>query len=840
MRRALPRARLRGAGSSPRGLGPEEVGARRARYGDNAILDVPERAWWTIARQTALDPMLWFLAGVSALYALVGQRSESLVLLAAIAPLVVMDVVLHRRTSASTAGLSGRLAARARVIREGAAIDVPAIDLVPGDLVVVAAGAPVPADGLVEAGHELYADESALTGEAYAVAKHAVDTAELAGPAGDEVFVDGEAWALAGTRLLTNEARVRVVFTGGETLYGEIVRSAVRGSRGRTPLQAAIDRLVSVLIVAAGLVCALVAVVRLRQGFGWLDALVSAATLATAALPEEFPVVLTVFLGVGVYRLARRGALVRRAVSVENIGRVTCICADKTGTLTEGRLRLVDAVADPAVTRAELLRLAALASRPAAGDPLDVVVAAEAALAADPTDDGRRVVATFPFTESRKRETAIVRERDGRLVAVTKGAAEVVLARCALAAPEGERWHAHLARLAEGGGKVLACAWRPAGDGRSEPEAGYRLAGLLAFADPVRAGVVEAIAACRAAGIHTIMATGDHPLTAAAVARAVGLGAAVITGDEFAAPGGPRGPALLGVDVIARATPAQKLALVTALQAQGEVVAVTGDGVNDVPALQAADVGIAMGERATRSAREIASIVLLDDNFRTIARAIGEGRQLFENLRRSFAYLLIIHVPLVAAAALVPLFGFPLLFLPAHLVWLELIIHPTALLAFQARARGAAIPPRPASRLFARGDWLAMGAAGVLLTVLVVTTYARAAGEHGDVGHGRAVALAALILASALVTLALGRLRTTAGALIPAATVLLSVGLIQQASVARALGLSPLHADDWAVAGLGALLAVLPLAGLGRRRSRRGGSAPRGEIMPAPRAHGAC
>lgn len=842
MRRAVPAARLRGAGSSPRGLGLEEVHARRARHGDNAILDVPARAWRALARETARDPMLWFLAGVSALYAVVGQRTESLILLAAIAPLVVMDVILHRRVSASTEGLQGRLAATARVIRDGAETDVPAIDLVPGDLVVVGAGAPLPADGLVEAGQALYADESALTGEAEAVAKRAVDTAALASAEGDEVFVDGEAWAFAGTRLLTNEALVRVVFTGGETLYGEIVRSATRGSRARTPLQLAVDRLVSVLVVAAALVCALVAVVRLRQGFGWLDALVSAATLATAALPEEFPLVLSVFLGVGVYRLARRRALVRRAVSVENIGRVTCICTDKTGTLTEGRLSLVDAIADAGLSRAALLRLAALASRPAAGDPLDAVVV-EAARAAEPGDDGRRVVATFPFTEGRKRETAIVREPDGRLLAVTKGAAEVVLALTALAPSEAERWSAQVARLAGAGGKVLACAWRPVeAESAREPDAGYRLAGLLAFADPVREGVVEAIAACRAAGLHTIMATGDHPLTAAAVARAVGLGGptpVVITGDDFEAFRDPRGRALPDVDVIARATPAQKLALVEALQAAGEVVAVTGDGVNDVPALQAADVGIAMGERATRSAREVASIVLLDDNFRTIARAIGEGRQLFENLRRSLAYLLIVHVPLVAAAALVPLAGYPLLFLPAHLVWLELIIHPTALLAFQARPRGPAIPPRRAGRLFSRGDWLAIALVGTLLTALVVTTYARAAGERGDVGHGRAVALATLILGSALATLALGRPLTRAGVVMAVATVVLSVALIEIAPIAAALGLSPLHAEDWVLAGLGALLAVLPLTSLVRRRNgrpQRGGGAPRGALTPVASA----
>ncbi len=462
------------------------------------------------------------------------------------------------------------------------------------------------------------------------------------------------------------------------------MRSATRGAHTRTPLQSAVANLVMVLIVGAALICLILAWVRLQQGHGLLDALLSAVTLAVAALPEEFPIVLTFFLGVGVYRLAKRQALVRRAVVVENIGRVSCICSDKTGTITEGRLQLTHRSPAADVSAERLLLLAAGASRRETGDPMDAAI-----LDALPEAPAWEVVACFPFTEDRKRETGVLRQ-DQRLFAAVKGAPEIVLGQCNLAPEERQTWQARIDEFAGSGHKVIACAWREL-DGTpwpgGEPDRDFRFAGLLCFEDPVRQGVAEALQVCAQARIHVIMVTGDHRATASAVAREIGLGGPdplVLDADQMHARLAQGDSSFLReVSVIARAVPSQKVDLVRALQANGEIVAVTGDGVNDVPALQAADIGIAMGERGTRSAREVAAIVLLDDNFRTIVRAIAEGRQVFYNLQLSFQYLLMIHLPLVVTAALIPLAGYPLLYLPIHVVWLELIIHPTALLVFQ-------------------------------------------------------------------------------------------------------------------------------------------------------------
>jgi Ca2+-transporting ATPase len=837
MRRALPTARLPDAWLAERGLASAEADARRRRYGANDIVEAPPAALWDVARDTAKDPMLWFLVGTSVLYAAVGQRVEALTLLAAIVPLAGMDVYLHRRTQASTEGLVSRLAVTVRVVRDGAPREVPARDVVVGDLALVGPGEPFPADGIIVAGAELQADESTLTGEAYPVAKRVLtdgatlhlqqathEASRAGGPRynNEEIFIEHEHWGFAGTRLLTGSAALRVAFTGGETVYGEIVRSAAPGARARTPLQGAIASLVTVLITVASVLCLIMAWARLRQGYGWVDALVSAVTLATAALPEEFPVVFTFFLGVGVYRLARRQTLVRRAVSVENIGRVSCICADKTGTITEGRLHLTHLLPAPDLTAPRLLFFAAIASRGDSGDPLDAAILRSAGGEGVP---GLPVelLAIFPFTEGRRRESVIVRDPEGVLIAAAKGATETILAICELGESQREAWNRRMLELAGEGHRVIACAWRPFDEQvwsrrTDELTHGYRFAGLLAFEDPVRESVAHAVGLCREGLIHTIMVTGDHPLTARAVAREIGLGGAepvVISGDEIEARiARGEGATLRRVDVIARAAPAQKLALVKALQDAGEIVAVTGDGVNDVPALQAADVGIAMGERGTRSAREVAAIVLLDDNFRTIVRAIGEGRQLFRNLQLSFLYLLMVHVPLVITAAFVPLAGYPLLYLPVHIVWLEMIIHPTALLVFQELPASERLQPIAAggpARFFSRRDWVAIAAVGGLLTAFVVAGYLTSLGEGGRIEHGRAMALAVLTLASAALTAALSGLRTWTSRIVGAGTVALSVALVQTPVLARLLHLEPLHLGDWILAAFAAVLGCTPL-----------------------------
>ncbi|MEJ8836094.1 cation-translocating P-type ATPase [Ramlibacter sp. AN1133] len=788
------------------GLASTQVAAQRS-FGLNDIVPPTASGWRVVARDTARDPMLWFLALTAGLFGLLGQVTESVTLLVAMAPLLGMDAYLHRRTTASSAGLASRLASSARVLRDDVWQEIVSRELVPGDLVEVTAGEYLPADGLLVWGDGIQVDESTLTGESLPVAKRSMDPAEPLPPSASE-----EHWCMAGTRLLTGTARVRIVCTGSETRYGEIVRSATEGSHAATPLQKAIGELVAVLLAVAVVLCVILAAVRLWHGHGWIDALVSAVTLAVAALPEEFPLVYTFFLGAGVFRLARRKALVRRAVAVENIGRVTCIVSDKTGTITAGSLVLAHRVPAGGQDEASVLQVATFAARPDSGDPLDQALHA----AAGPLPRATRL-ADFPFTEARRRETVIWRMGDGSPIAFTKGAPETVLATSAMTEAERADWLARVEAYARSGHKVIGCARGELAPGAAtdvEPAGGLRFAGLLAFEDPVREGVREAIAECMAAGMRVIMVTGDHPATAAAIAREIGLGAeakvVVLALEDDAARG-----AQAGVHVVARATPAQKLALVLALQAQGELVAVTGDGVNDVPALRLADIGVAMGERGTRSAREVAPVVLLDDNFRTIVDAIAEGRQLFQNLRLAFAYLLLVHLPLVIGAAAIPLMDLPLLFLPIHIVWLELVIHPTAMLAFQDLPRqGPLAPVRRGgrARFFSTQAWVFMGLAGGLVSLATVWSYLHALGGDQDVEHARAMALSMLLLASAGFTAGLTRLRQAAARWLVSGTVASLVVLVQVPRLGRLLNLRPLHGSDWALLVLAlAIITVLTL-----------------------------
>lgn len=692
----------------------QEAEKRLNQFGFNDIQAIKTNPWLILCLSTLQDPMLWFLLITGLLFLCLGNNQEATVLFVALIPLIGMDFFLHYRTESASEHLLHQLTTKAQVVRNNLTLTIPARDIVPGDLVIVNAGSPFPIDGLILSGKHLQVDESVLTGESLPVAKSIlkIDAFQQSLP------IDEEHWGFAGTKLLTGQAYVRVVYTGQDSFYGQILTQTMAARKSKTPLQLSIAKLVNRLILVATCLCIILANVRLFQGFGWVDALLSAATLAVAALPDEFPVVFTFFLGVGVYRLAQSNTLVRRAASVENLGRITTICTDKTGTLTEGQFKIVQYLLSENMTQESFLESLGMASRMESGDLLDLTILMEC------TKKGivsPKILHTIPFTEDRKRETGFIENKDGYWI-ITKGAPETLLKLCSMNIEEHQNWLKKIEMLAMHGHKVIACASIHMNtlENFNEPLSGYTFLGLVAFKDPLRKGVKEAISECLANGIKVLMITGDHPQTALGIAHDIGMGSQkpprVILAEEL-----PKfTPQMLRqIDVIARAIPMEKYNIVKQLQSLGEIVAVTGDGINDVPALKTADIGISMGGRGSESAREVSDMILLDDNFSTIVHAIAEGKRLYSNLKACFHYLLLIHIPFVLSAALIPLWGYPLIYTPVEIVFLELIIHPTALLVFQN------LPHSPQDKPFQKNiafftpkEW------GVILIIGLVSTMA--------------------------------------------------------------------------------------------------------------------
>lgn len=814
MRRAFNFSRINHSFAAHWSLDAEEVKERHIRYGFNDIIEAKTHSWIEILKNTLMDPMIWFLVGTSILFAILGNYNQTLILLLATIPLIGMDAFLHWRTEASTRSLSKQLAMVACVIRNGEMVKIPAIEIVPGDLIVVNSGEFFPADGLILSGEHLQVEESALTGESLPIYKQIFTPLPIYSV--DTLSIAYEHWGFAGTRLLTGQVYLRVIYTGKKTLYGEIVTSIDKTVQTSTPLQQALQKLVFFLIIIATMTCIILAVVRYYQGFGLIDAILSAATLAVAALPDELPVVFTFFLSVGVYRLAQKKALVRRAVSVENIGRITCICSDKTGTITEGRLQLMEIIPAEHFDKNVLIQAAALASNIESGDPLDVAIFGQS----DHIELSRnKKIITFPFTETRKRETSIILYNTNEYFVATKGAPETILGVSNLLDDLRVAWLEKIKSMAREGYKVIACARMLLKDSvppDKEPNADYQFLGLLAFNDPPRKEVYAAIQECRQSNIKVLMITGDHPETAKAIARQIGLGGidpSIVKASEAELKIKEHGAELLkNVDVIARAVPSQKLIFVKALQAIGNIVAVTGDGVNDVPALKAADIGIAMGGRGTQSAREVASIVLLDDNFDSIVHAIAEGRQLFKNLKLSFKYLLMIHIPFVFSAAIIPLLGYPLLYYPIHIVWIELIIHPTCMLVFQELPTSKKLEATKSQvkiHFFNQRDWLRIIIIGFYTTLLVTLSYIFVLKQNGSEEYARGFALALLAFTSAAITIGLSGFRTVVARVIIMATLISTIFILQIPAFESFLNIYALSFKDWGIVLLSGVLTFL-------------------------------
>ncbi len=763
------------------GLTAPQAAERLRDDGPNQLPGGQRRTLWSIAGETLREPMFLLLLAAGTLYTVFGERQEGLTLFGFVVVTLALTLYQEGRTERAIDALRDLTSPRALVVRDGVPKHIAGRDVVRGDLMKLNEGDRVAADAIMLAADGLHVDESLLTGESVPVGKRAAPPSEAdavaARPGGDDLPS-----VFAGTLVVQGHGLARVSATGARSEIGRIGTALGSVETERSPLQRQTALLVrNLALLALALSLALVLAQGLLRG-DWLQALLAGIALAMAMLPEEYPVVLTVFPALGARRLAKEGVLTRRINAIETLGATTVLCTDKTGTLTENRMTVSHLVAGGTAVN-ERLALASLAGGPLPKAYHRLVEYSILASMVDPFDPmeqafhrlGQQFLAetehlhhdwqlaqTYALSPALRAMSHVWSAPRGTShVVAAKGAPEAVVDLCHLDATTQARIAAAVDALAAEGLRVLAVA-----EGRFEgadwpaTEHGFdfTFVGLLGLADPLRPQVPAAVAECRDAGIRVVMITGDYPATARVIAQQAGLAgltqgaAAVLTGDEMdALDDGDLRDRLATVSVCARIAPAQKLRIVQALKARGDIVAMTGDGVNDAPALRAAHVGIAMGGRGTDVAREAASLVLLDDDFAAIVSAMRTGRRIFDNLRKAMSYVLAVHVPIAGMAMLPVLLGWPALLYPMHIAFLELIIDPACALAFENEPAESGLmkrPPRDASAQLFGGAalWLALlQGLGVLAAVMGAFAWAHPRLPEAE---SRAFAFATLVVAN--------------------------------------------------------------------------------------------
>ncbi len=700
------------------GLSTEEAAARLAADGYNE-LPAPDRrgvarTLWGVVRQ----PMFALLIGGGVVYLLLGDRTEAMLLLVFATLSVVITVVQESRSERVLEALRDLASPRAMVVRGGKRMQIAGREVVCGDVIVMAEGDRVAADAVLLESTDLAVDESLLTGESVPVRKIA-DDLRNAPRAAQEAVAGGEdlPWVFAGTLLVRGSGSARVIRTGSRTEMGKIGRALGTIETEQPRLQKQMQWLIRDFAIAGALAGGLVVLLFGLLRGSWLQALLGGIALGMSLLPEEFPLVMTVFMAMGAWRISRARVLTRRASAIETLGATTVLCTDKTGTLTENRMTVVSIVnpddrwdADRSgsigAALCETLQAARQACPREPTDPMDVAIqvlaCSQPESSAPVTRSAVRVYGLRPdlFAVA----NVFADDADGSLTAYAKGALEAIAQLCHLGAEEMPAIRAQVDALAKSGVRVLGVA-KTARLAANSPQdlpdtprgMNFAYLGLIGFADPLRANVPAAVAQCRSAGIRVVMITGDYPATASAIGRQAGLDSTdVLSGDAIESLSDEAlAERVRTTCIFARIRPSQKLRIVQSLKANGETVAMTGDGVNDAPAIKAAHIGIAMGGRGTEVAREASSIVLLDDEFGSIVTTIRLGRRIYDNLRKAIEYIVAVHIPIAGLALLPLLLGLPLMLTPIHIAFLEMIIDPACSMVFEAEAEEEDVMRRP-------------------------------------------------------------------------------------------------------------------------------------------------
>jgi len=828
-----------------RGLTSEEAAARLAAEGPNELPTATKRNLLRQAWDVARQPMLFLLLVAGAVNFALSEPLEGVMLLVSVGIVITISIFQEHRTENALAALRDLSSPRALVVRDGNEVRIAGRDVVRDDVVLLAEGDRVPADATLVDSANLSIDESALTGESVPVRKRAVDPSEATtdlGPPGG----DGTPWVFSGTLVVKGHGIAIARETGAGTELGRIGAALRTIPTERTPLQREVDRIVQVVFVLGLVAAALIVVVYGVTRGSWLEGLLAGIAAEMAMLPEEFPVVLTLFLALGAWRMSQRQVLTRRPPVIETLGSATAICVDKTGTLTTNRMTVRSFALDDQVHLVddrplpeefhELAEFALLASPIDPFDPMDrafVEVGRKYLADTEHLHADWELMREYPLSEDLLALSHVWRSPDAsHYVVAAKGAPEAIADLCHLGPDEHRALMEQVEAATADGQRVLAVARArfatTAGLPAEQHDFEFELLGLAGLSDPVRPGARAAVAECASAGIRVVMITGDYPGTALAIARQVGIDtdAGCITGPELEEMSDAElARRIRTVSIFARMVPEQKLRLVRALEADREVVAMTGDGVNDAPALRAADIGIAMGARGTDVAREAAALVITDDDFASIAGGVRQGRGIFDNLRKAMAYIVAVHVP-IFGMALIPVFvpGWPLVLLPLQVALFELIIDPACSVVFETEEMDPRImeqPPRGLREPVLGRRVLTLSALqGVCVFVAVLGVYLWTVLEGRPDDAVRSVTFATLVVGNLALILvnrswrlsawqALRQRRNPTLKWIVGAAIALLVLLLSVPVLRDAFGFGPMAPADWLVALLAGAAGVV-------------------------------
>lgn len=805
------------------GLTDKEALERLRVKGFNELPSQKKESNLKIFLRVLKEPMLFLLLVTGLVYLLLGEFSDASLLILGIFFVIGITFYQEHKTKRTLESLKRLSSPRALVIRSGRQLRIPGREVVHGDILILREGDRVTADGVVLSTTNLLVDESLLTGESIPVHKSVWDDKMiLTHPGGDNL-----PFVFSGTLVTSGHGMVMVTATGIATEIGKIGVMLAAAEEGETLLKAETKRIISFFALTGLVTClTVIGTYGLIRG-DWLGGLLGGLALAMALLPEEFSVILIVFLTLGAWRIAKRKVLTRNVSAIETLGAVSVLCVDKTGTITQNKIELQGLMTDgdyldltnikafPEKFQ-KLGEFAVLAGQEDPFDPLEKEIKRLENLYFPEHKTKRELIKEYPFQKTLMAVTHVFKSSGPHLVVASKGAPETIAELCRLNKSANAQMFLNVKTMTEKGLRVLAVASASFPNKKLPTDLhdfDFKFIGLLGFMDPVRSGINSAVAESHRAGIRIIMITGDYPATAQSVARQIGLKNTdeIITGPELARMShSVLREQIKSINVFARVVPEQKLVLVNALKANGEVVAMTGDGVNDAPALKSANIGIAMGERGTDVAREASDIVLLSDNFSSIVEGVRVGRRIFDNLKKAMSYIAAIHIP-ITIMALLPLFlGMPIIFLPAHIAFLELIIDPASSIVFESEKDESNIMERPPRdlkvHLFNRESLIVSFFQGLSITFVVGTMFIFGLLSGKEEGEVRTLTFVTLVFANLMLIITNLSWRDNAWVILKGGnralwwilggTILGMIGLFYMPFLRSIFHFSPLHLDD--------------------------------------------